>query len=294
MIDSKKKIITVLFTLLLGLIFAGSSAFYPYKGAVSPEIYSISELKGRTLGGVKTKMPENSTKILFDGILGLKLLSYRAYNTVDEVIYALSINEVQAAWFSDVTAKYLLRTREGLRELSTSDIVSEDRLDFAMALKLEDEELKDDINLALSAMKENGKLKELTDKYIDLIADELEPLYEKDMEIRKKGYSYSDTIYVGITGMTLPIEQLDISNKPYGFCVSLMDEIAQMNGINVEFIYISNEAAFSSLMGGKIDVLFCYGTSYSTLDPDNVVKKRSFIMTDGYYSMNKYSLLCLD
>lgn len=293
MISTKKKIFAILVMMLLLLLIAAGEMFNRSKNVVSPNIESAIELTNQSLGGVASKMPENSTKILFEGILGLKLKNYQAYASIEETLYALRVNEIQAAWFSDVTAAYLLKTEEGIREIPSIDIVSGERLEFSLALRTEDTKLRDNINLALSTLKENGKLTEITGQYIDW-NEEPEPFYEDDMVIRQKGYSYSDTIYVGITGATPPIDMLNEQNKPYGFCVALMDEIAQMNAVNVKFVAIKNEAAFSSLQGGKIDVLFCYGTSPSTMDPDNVDEKRAYLMTEGYYGMNQYSFLCLE
>lgn len=293
MINTKSKIITIIIMILLGLIIAAPRAFDRSKNVTAPNIKTVSELAEKKLGGVAAKMPKNSVKILFEGILGLKLRDYEAYASVEETLYALRVNEIQAAWFPDVTAAYLLKKEEGIKEVLSQDIVEDTRCEFALALRPDDIQLRDSISMALTEMKEDGRLHEIIERYIDW-TELPEPFYEKNMQIRQKGYSYSDTITIGITGATPPIDMLDIENRPYGFCVALMDEIAMRNGINVKFVIIKNEAAFTCLMGGKIDAIFCYGKSKSTFDPENADKNREYIMTEGYYWMNKYSFLCLE
>ena len=70
-----------------------------------------------------------------------------------------------------------------------------------------------------------------------------------------------------------------------------MDKIGQQLGCDIEFVVMKNDTAFSNLMSGKVDLLFCYGTSKNTVDQEI---KRSYIMSEGYYSMDKYSYLVLE
>ena len=280
---TRSKWITVAVLAILCLLFAGAGLFHDGAKVTSENIEAVVELNGKTMGGVTSKMPDNSTKILFDSILGIKLRGYRSYPDVTETLSALRTNEIQVAWFADVTADYLARTEEGIRKLEIPK-ETEDRLEFGMALSVKNQALKDDINGALNTLKENGVLDSLVSTYIE--ADEIKKVYAKDLE---KISGTNGTIYVGVTGATPPIDMVDFEQKPYGFSVTLMHEIGKLLGKEIRYVYLQNDTSFSMLMGGKVDVLFCYGTSKSTVD-----SKKVYCMTDGYYTMNQYAYLVLE
>lgn len=292
MIKTKNKIITVGVLFVVLLLITGFQGFNQTKGFTSANIETLGELSGKNLGGVVAKMPENSAKTFFETLLGQKLSSYHAYDNLSEVIAALRMNEIQVAWTSDVTAKYLLKTQEGLQEITTPD--SDDaRLEFAFAIKQGRDDFRQELNKALNAIKEDGTLENLLSTYVDTETYETS-FYENNMMIKQKEYQgtlLKKTIYVGVTGAVPPLDSLDFDNKPYGFSVALMDAIGQAAGFDVKFVVMKNEAAFSNLMSGKIDIIFCYGTSKNTVSPES---SYPYIMTDGYYTMYKYAYLVLE
>ena len=65
-----------------------------------------------------------------------------------------------------------------------------------------------------------------------------------------------------------------------------MDEIGSRLNRRIKFVVLDNETAFTSLMSGRVDMIFCYGTGRKTTE-----NKASYIMTDGYLSMQKYRFL---
>lgn len=290
MIKTKNKLITVAVLIVLLLFIAGFRGFDSGKNVVSPDIESLAELEGKHMGGVIAKMPDNSAKIFFETMLGEKLSSYRSFDGITETISALRTNEIQVAWFSDVTARYLLKTEEGLREIATKD-PDKSRLEFGFAVKQGNQELRDSLNEALANLKEYGALDTLIADYVDTDSYE-ESFYEKDMEIKQSGNRQQNgTLYVGVTGAVPPLDSLDMDNKPYGFSVALMDAIGEELGYDVKFVVMKNDTSFSNLMSGKVDLLFCYGTSKNTVDPES---NYNYIMSDGYYTMEKYAYLVLE
>ena len=94
------------------------------------------------------------------------------------------------------------------------------------------------------------------------------------------------TLYVGVTGNIPPLDSIDEMGNPYGFSVALMDEISLLLDRGVKFVVIDSETMFTQLMSGRVDMIFCYGTStnHSTEVP-------AYIMTEGYYSMKNYSFI---
>ena len=291
MIKTKNKWLTLLIALLVLLLITGVRGFDKEKDVTSPNIESIGELASKKMGGVIAKMPDNSAEIFFETMLGVKLASYKSYDGILETVSALKTNEIDVAWFADITAKYLLKTEEGLREITTPD-VSESRLEFAFAVKQGNFELREQLNGALSQLKENGTLEQLINTYVDTESYN-QAFYEKDMVIKQASYegTLTKTVYVGVTGAVPPLDSLDLDNKPFGFSVALMDAIGQNLGYDIQFVTMKNDTAFSHLMSGKIDLLFCYGNSKNTVDKESAY---SYIMTDGYYTMDKYAYVVLE
>ena len=280
----RTKVITIVVVLIVLLLCAAFRLFDDSAGEVSPDIESTYELEGETLGGMVSKMPDASAKILFESILGVKLGSYQSFPTIEESIAALRSNEIQALWCADITADYLTKTEDGLHRIDTTDHF-EPRLSFAMAVRNEKSELKDELNEAIIALKENGTLDKLITTYVEF-EEKPEPFYEKDMTKEKTN---NGTLYVGITGAVPPLDMVDYEQKPYGFSVAFMDEVGQLLQRKVKMVYLNNDTSFTMLMGGKVDVLFCYGTSKNT-----VGTKLNFVMTDGYYEMNQYAYLVVE
>ena len=302
MITTKQKWITIAVFLLVLLL---STAFGLFDGKESgnsekitsaeEHIRSIKELKGRALGGVTAKMPDASAKIFFESQYGVKFSAYRSYETVGTAVKALKMNKVKAIWASDVTADWLLRTEDGLQVLQTENGLSvqqaegneKERMQFALAFRPEDEEMRNLCNDRLSELKANGKLDALLEQYVWNDAEER--FYPGQMTVNSETFSLQITgkpVYIGITGSVPPLECVDERGVPYGFCVALSDLLGQKLSREVRFKVVDSETIFTELMAGKLDMVFCYGTSanHSTEFPP-------YIMSEGYCPMKGYRLI---
>lgn len=304
---TKNKLYTVLAVFLILILLTGFGAFKGSGGTASPlgntgaskgteGDSKSSSVKIKRLGGVGTRMPEASSLVFFTSTIGQKLTSYKAYKNFDEAVCSLTNGEIDAIWACDVSTGYLESNYPGMvkADISTmADIqkTEEPRFSFGMALKKnKGEALQVKINKYLADMKEDGTLSKLISEYIDNAA-----FYETEQGKDKRFYPKNmrkingNTITVGITGAVPPIELLDEDMEPYGFCVALMDELGARLGQKVKFVYLDNETAFTSLMSEKVDMIFAYGTGRITTET-----KQNFIMTDGYYNMQRYEILTLE
>ncbi len=302
MITTKQKWITIAVFLLV-LLLSTAFGFFDGKESGNSEkiisaeehIRSIKELKGKALGGVTAKMPDASAKIFFESQFGEKFSVYRSYETVGTAVKALKMNKVQAIWASDVTADWLLRTEEGLQVLQTENGLSvqtsegneKERMQFALAFRPEDEEMRDLCNDRLAELKADGKLDALLEQYVWGHAKER--FYPEQMTVNSETFSLQITgkpVYIGITGSVPPLECVDERGVPYGFCVALSDLLGQKLKREVRFKVVDNETIFTELMAGKLDMVFCYGTSanHSTEFPP-------YIMSEGYCPMKGYRLI---
>ena len=302
MITTKQKWITIAVFLLVLLLSAAFGLFDGKESGNSEKITSaeehigsVKELSGKALGGVTAKMPDASAKIFFESQFGEKFSAYRSYETVGTAVKALKMNKVQAIWASDVTADWLLRTEEGLQILQTENGLSvqpsegneKERMQFALAFRPEDEEMRNLCNERLSELKADGKLDALLEQYVWNDAEER--FYPEQMTVNSETFSLQITgkpVYIGITGSVPPLECVDEHGVPYGFCVALSDLLGQKLSREVRFRVVDNETIFTELMAGKLDMVFCYGTSanHSTEFPP-------YIMSEGYCPMKGYRLI---
>lgn len=299
MISVRQKWITILICFLLLILCSGFSLFR--EGGQKQEVTAIQDMKGKALGGVKAKMPDSSVKIFFESIYGVKFSEYRSYRTIQDAVTALKNHAVQGIWVSDVTSGYLLGTDTELAFVDAGanggvGVYSEqtpksreERMQFAFAFRPEDERLRDKCNGVLTAIKQDGRLDELLMKYRDGKVEA--PAKYEDMLVNSSTYNgviLDDPLYIGISGSVPPLECVDEYGTPYGFCVELADTLGLLLNRKIRFLVLNSETIFSELMGGRIDMVFCYGTSenHSTEFPE-------YIMSDGYCPMQGYQMLTL-
>ena len=299
--SNREKWFTILICFILLILCATVGAYK--KKEVKTGVDVVQDLNGKALGGVEGRMPGNSAKIFFESMLGVKLSRYSSYKNIDEALYALKTGKVAAVWTADVTADYLVRNGNKdesdmvLKTVDTAGTASimelpEGRFEFGFAVKNNKKglELNESFNAAIKTLEADGILEELRQKYI-YDAEKAEPFTEKNMIIAGKAYkqafSKNDTLRIGITGAVPPVEMLDEDGDPYGFCVAFMDEVGQQLGRNVEFVVLDNETIFTSLMSGRIDAVFCYGT------PGKVTMEgtKNWITSEGYLSCKGYKLI---
>lgn len=279
------------------LILCAALGLYKSKAATG-HINTADDLKSAKLCGVAGRMPAGSAKIFFESMIGRKLRSYTDYGTLDECLYALKTGRADAMWVTDVSAEYLLENDETLKEIDVTDMAAinntdEPRFSFGMAAAntKEGRELVEQINYAIDYLTEDGTLDALKDKYITG-ASTAERFTEKNMivndDLHRVYYYSTSPLVVGITGAVPPIELIGENGKPYGFCVAMMDEVGQILQRGVKFVVLDNETAFSSLMSGRVDVIFAYGSGRITTE-----STYSWCMSKGYLDMQNYRFLCV-
>lgn len=241
-------------------------------------IYSdVGQLKGKTISGVKTKMPNSSAKIFLDGYFGVSFGSYKPADDFETAITALRNRKVTGIWATDVTAKYLESTGE-FTALTPAEApgLGKERMQFACAFRPTDEALRDKFNEMLDIFEENGITKNLYDYFVNGI----------DNKSTCGNTASGKTIYVGVTGTVPPLEMVDKDGNVSGMAVELAKYFGAYTDLQVKFVVLDNETAFAKLMSGQVDMIACYGTSenHSTEFPE-------YIMSKGYCSVYSYCIL---
>ncbi len=248
---------------------------------------SVEDLEGCVMAGVDAaRLPEENAEVLFETILGTKLSGYHAVSDTDELLYELKSGRADVICCPDVTAEYLLRTEEGLCRVQAPKDTSNGaegggRLSFAMAMRPEDEAIRDELNAGISELESDGTLTALQVAYVD--AYEPLDLYEKKVSSGKK------TLYVGVTGTVPPLDRLDDDGEPCGFSVAFLEELERRTDYRFETVVIEPKDSFVVLNSGKVDLLFAYGMSKNTTPGE-----KDYLVTKGYYTMQEYAYLTLE
>jgi ABC-type amino acid transport substrate-binding protein len=111
------------------------------------------------------------------------------------------------------------------------------------------------VNVAIRAMKADGTLDKLTEKWITNLPAGKEPSGEAMPVI--KG---AETIKVGISGDAPPLDYIAADGIPGGFNVAVLSEISRRANLNIELVTVNSNARFSALQSGKIDSFLWHDT----------------------------------
>lgn len=268
------------------LLLLLTAAGFAKPDAKGQGLSGTEELSGKTLAGVAAaRMEEENAEVLFETILGIKLSGYHAVKDMPELLYELKSGRADGICCPDVTAEYLLRTVEGLKRLEAPEdtaggVLGGGRLEFAMALRKDEEELCAELDAAIAGMKADNMLKALIVAYVE--ADE-------PLELYRTGGGSGKKLYVGVTGTIPPLDRYDDDGTPCGFSEAFLAELGKRTGYCFITVPITAGDSFTALQSGKVDLLFGYGTSRNTTPGE-----REYIMTKGYYTMKEYAYLTLE
>ncbi len=114
------------------------------------------------------------------------------------------------------------------------------------------EELINNINTAITAMKEDGTMDKLYADYVAAVIENGEPVDTVEMPV----FEGAETITIGISGDLPPIDYVDTNGEPVGFNVAVIAEIANRLKINVKTEIVAAGTRFMALESKRIDAFF--------------------------------------
>lgn len=278
----------------------------------SYDIQTADDLSRKPLGGIVSRMPDNSAKIFYESMLGRKVSSFTSYKSCDEALYALGTGEAAAIAVCDVTSDYLLAVHDNLRTLDTSDMAAIQNMEaqrfsfgLAAANNASGRELVTIVDKALSILRNDGVLDRLEELFVDpetayyaqgdLYRESClnEAMEEVDGMVSQYREAYGTngdkTLRIGVTGSTPPIDMLDNAGRPEGYSAALSKLLGAVIGRDVKLAVSEGETIFTGLMSGKIDLVFAYGSGNITTEGS-----KNWVMTDGYLPMQKYEFVVLE
>lgn len=265
----------LLATILSGLMLSGC-------GLSQTEI-SADETAQRI--GVLTHM--NASELKYNELMDDLENAYRPTKAklATQYIYFDNLNTMQMALISreidELTtyrcvADYLSKKNSELAILPTVHLL---RNNFCCALRQGDRRLISDFDQAITEMKEDGTLKELTKKYILDISGDREPPAAAMPKIPG-----ADSVKVAVTGDLPPLDLVLADDTPAGFNTAVLAEISRRIGKNVQLINVDSTSRAAALVSKRVDVVFWVAIPKdNAILPDDMDQPEGLALTQPYY-----------
>jgi polar amino acid transport system substrate-binding protein len=243
----------------------------------SGTINTVADLKGKVFGKVLQGTSNQNVESMIGRLIGEKPKEVIYFNRSSDIAAALLSGKIDAFVCHNFVADYLMKRNSNLKAIPITVKVD---AGFIMAVRKEDQKLKEDLDSAITILQTNGTMKALIDKWINNFPANNEP---SNNEIAK--IEGANTLYVGVCGDYPPLDYIAANGHPAGYNVALLSEIGKILKINFEFVSMENEARFAALSSKKIDVIFTHFMSNTTKYFEEY-KNDNWIGTKPYYTYN--------
>lgn len=282
-----KKLISL--TLALFMLLSSAIAFSENTSAervyVRGEIREAIDMTEEQLAAIMNESYQNGLNLkLYDMPVHAVLipaadenfrLETRFFGSLNEMLLALDAGLIDGACMPEITGKYLLARNDKFRAgmFEFSNVKERYYLGF-----YNNAELRDQVNEALAAMKSDGTLYGLQEKYLANL--ETEPVPETF-----DTFEGAPTIRVAVTGDLPPMDYVAEDGSPAGFNTALLAELGKRLKVNIEILNIESSARTLSLTTGAADIIFwyLYGENYVVTDRDDGIQ-----LSDPYYSLDNW------
>ncbi len=225
--------------------------------AEAPATWTLTDIPTKRLGAIEGPFDLMGDEYL--AISGVDILTTAVFvPTYSELVAALQSERADYALFPTSTAQFFLNACPEF----IMQPVPNFKANFQMLLRSKDEALLLAINEAIVALKEDGTIAELQNKFVYSF-DEATAIGVKET----KKIDGADTIYVGVSGEQPPLDYVTADGLPAGYNVELVAAIAEKIGKNIVFVIIPSQAKYSALASERIDVFFWH-TDLAALPED--------------------------
>ncbi len=180
------------------------------------------------------------------------------YDRLTDMVMALQAGDIHCADIPLSTADYLCAQNELLVKRGEYKLENADDFTKAVAYRLgmgysfltteEKAGLRDEIDQALTAMKEDGALDALIQTYITDAASDPQPAEFTKTE--------GETIRVAITGELPPMDYVAPDGTPAGFNTALLAELGRRLNRNFELVQVDSSGRAAALATGTVDLVF--------------------------------------
>ncbi|MBD3878651.1 MAG: transporter substrate-binding domain-containing protein [Quinella sp. 1Q5] len=212
--------------------------------------------------------PEQAAKYSGGGEMNF----YDNFNSMQMALSAGNINAIQT--YGSV-AKYMAANNPDyqINENQTVPLVD----NFCCAMREDDVDLKNSFNAAIDAMKADGTLDALIDRYVTKFD-------ESPIAVEIVHIDGAETIEVGVTGDLPMLDFVLADGTPAGFNTAVLAEISKRIGKNIDLVQIESAARAAALTSGQVDVVFWIVVPADDLNrPKDFDKPEGVAVTEPYY-----------
>ena len=210
---------------ILGIALGGCS-----DGRPPNEVNTIEDASGRIIGALSGTPSAR---------LAEEIGTARLYNSTDELIYGLNSGSVDCAVMESIVASETVSGTQGLRILS--ETLTEYELSFAVPR--ENAELLTVVNSVLAALRSNGTLRNLRDKY--LFGGNY--VYKPPEGVEQRG----GTLTLAIAPDSPPYSYKDDNGEFTGLDVEVARAICDYLGVGLEIIEVDVKELVTAVWFGK-------------------------------------------
>ncbi len=187
------------------------------------------------------------------------------YSGFPETLAAMEANKVDYALVPSTSAILYIREKDYQYEYCSTPLFS---YVYSMAVSKDDPELTKKINTALQQLKDNGTLELVREKWVN------DQNYSMD-DVPKVKDENAQVLRVAIAASTEPLTFI-YNNQIVGYDCEVLERIAYILGMKVEYQDMSFAAEIPSLVSGKSDICL-------SITPTEE-RRKSVDFTDPYYS----------
>ena len=202
-------------------------------------VYNISDLENKKVG-VYTG---SEYDIILENNIETAIPAY--YNSYSDEISALKSGKIDAFLTDEPLAKEILKKNDGLRILDEK--LTEDS--YAFAISPNKNNLKDEIDIVIRDMKENGILDTMEEKWFG--NNEEAKILEKYNYEQSKG-----TIKFATVSGSAPFAYVK-NNKIVVYDIDVINYVGYKLGYKIEIVEMAFEVLISAISSGKVDVAGC-------------------------------------
>jgi ABC-type amino acid transport substrate-binding protein len=269
-----KKTLTWVLVLVMAVIIAGCNS------GKSSQIENVSELQGKVIGTVQPTVSTKNMETTISKALGVQPKEVQYFHRYSDCVTGLVTGKVDAVFAPKFCAEYSVKRNSNLKIIAKEPY----KVNVVMAVRSEDQQLKNDLDKTITSLQENGVLQRLEDEWITNLPVDNEPASEDIPKI-----DGAKTVYVGVCGDYVPLDYIAANGRPAGYSVALLTEIGKLLNINFEFVSVESQARFAALSSKKIDLIFCnLEANTSALQS---LKNNNWIASKPYYTSESGTFL---
>ena len=178
------------------------------------------------------------------------------YDNLTSMLMALEAGRVDEISLPESTARYIMKNDPEYSILFAIHMPSS----ISFGFRADDTELCEEFNKAIAAMKEDGTLKAIEEKYINPEVVPEAVAFEK--------FDDAGKITIAVTGDMPPVDFVAENGQPAGYNTAVLSEIGKRLKKNIETINIEAGARSSALVSGRADVIFWYRSTKGMTIPE--------------------------